>query len=135
MQTLPYPQTPMDHALCSFDLIFPELVQYRSGWFRADRFDASNADQWFEQFDGDVSAVERMVNHLDVGQDDPQFGPSGEYDTAHTFAFAKVLEFVWPLWAKAAYGVDIEIGVYLAGDERDPPDPETISFWSKGPAS
>ena len=44
---LPFPQDEAGYALHAYDLVFPELTQYRGGVFRIERFDAANVDTWF----------------------------------------------------------------------------------------
>ena len=133
LQQLEFADMPVAHALRSYDLIFPLLTHYRGGWFRTSRFEAANVDTWFRELEGDVAAVERMINHLDVLQDDPRGPDSGEYETEWSNALGEVLAFVWPIWARAMYGIEVQCGVAF-GDTApdDGPDPETVTFWTVG---
>ena len=126
-----YPDSDVAHALLAYDLILPELIQYRHGWFRASRFDAGNADLWFDKLEGDVSAVERMINHLDVLQDYPGGRDDGEDLAEQANALAEVVVYAWPRWAMAMYGIEIQCGVsFDEGEECTNPDAQTLTFWS-----
>jgi hypothetical protein len=128
---LEWATTDVAHALKAFDLIFPELIEYRGGWFRASRFDEANVDAWFKEFNGDVAGVERMINHLDVLEDDPRGPDSGEYETEWSNALGEVLAYTWPLWAKEMYGIDVQSGVAFVEEATDEgPDPQTVTFWT-----
>ena len=124
-----YPKDEASHALLAYDLIFPELRQYRGGWFRASRFTEENADAWFASMDGDIQRVEGMINHLDVFQDYP--GVDGEYNVADANALAEVIAFAWPLWAKQMYDIEIECRVYfIDGTDGEEPEADTVTFWT-----
>lgn len=124
-----YPKDDADHALLAYDLIFPELLNYRGGWFRASRFDVKNVDAWFEKFEGDVQKVESMLNHLDVFQDYP--GKYDDYKIVEANALAEVLMFAWPMWTKQMYGIDINCRVYYSDTEGEEPEAATVTFWCK----
>lgn len=119
-----------EHALRAFDLIYPELVAYRGGWFLKRRFHAEAADLWFESLGGRLHRVERMLNHVDLLQDYPQ-GSENEADaSSQARALAEVLAYSWPRWAKEAYGVDITCRVcFDSGGE-----PATVTFSSNRPS-
>jgi hypothetical protein len=116
------------HALLAYDLIFPELVNYRGGWFRASRFTQGNADVWFAHIGDDVQAVESMINHLDVFEDYPGRDESGGVSEAS--ALADVLAYAWPRWARERYGIEIECRVYFSEEEGGEPEAATVTFWS-----
>ena len=116
-------------ALTAYRLLFPTLVNYRGGWFRADRFSPHNADEWFAQPEATVAGVEFMVNHIDLLEDDPR-GDDAPDEAAN--ALAAALAFAWPVWFKAFYGIDVEIRVHMHDDEST--CARTISFFTKASA-
>ena len=127
---LPFPQDEAGYALHAYDLVFPELTQYRGGVFRIERFDAANVDTWFGEMNGDVQSVEAMVNHHDIFEDYPK--RNGIYEVAEANALAEVLTFAWSLWARQMYGIEVECRTYFEDmDDGDGPEAVTVTFWSK----
>ncbi len=106
-----------EDALRAIALLFPSMVQYRGGWFRADRFVESYAEQWFAQPGATLQGVEGMMNHLDVLEDYPAGGEGTSIEVAN--ALAQALAYSWPRWVKARYGVDMISTVYAQRDEGE----------------
>jgi hypothetical protein len=106
-----------EQAVRAFALLFPGMLQYRGGWFRADRFAESYAEQWFAQPGATLQGVEGMMNHLDVLEDYPGGDESTSIEVAN--ALAQSLAYSWPRWVRARYGVDMVSTVYAQQDEGE----------------
>lgn len=96
-------------AVETLSLMFPALVNYRGGWFRADSFKAEYADGFFEQTGGNLASVEYVVNHLHI--DEMLFGQSKPVSPEEARAICEMLAYGWKSWARDRYGVAIRTSI------------------------
>lgn len=99
-------------AAASYRMLFPEFVSYRGGWFIADGFTTENIDTWFQQPGIDIRAIERVVSHVHILEDNTFGEPSGvvppEDVLKVAFGLAEALAFGWKTWARERYGVALK---------------------------
>lgn len=58
-----------DLAIAVTKLFYPDFVVHQNRVFLAFRFDKDNFDMCEKQLDGDLAAVERVINHIHVAAD------------------------------------------------------------------
>lgn len=58
-----------DLAIAITKVFWPDFVTYEDGVFLAFQFDESSYISWKKQFDGDIEAVENMMNHVHLAAD------------------------------------------------------------------
>ncbi|MCR6658192.1 MAG: hypothetical protein NVV72_02170 [Asticcacaulis sp.] len=113
-------------ALAHQQLSCPVLVNYRGGWFLAERFDPESADRWFEQDKASVASVEAMLNHIHL--QNYTFGdgrPDMLYMTEQeAMACGHRLAYQWKNWARDIYNLSIKVFLIKNSDEN--PD---IQIW------
>lgn len=107
-------------VLHGYRKLFPELVEYRGGWFRADS-SRDIIDQWFAHPDASVAAVERVCSHVHVLEDnlfgDAQDGVASGQSPEVALALAQALAFSWKAWARARYGLTLQ--TFIEPNEDD----------------
>lgn len=108
----------------------PETTEYRGCVILSERFNAENVDSWLERFDGDVGAVEAMVNqtHLD---DVLGLGEADVIDEEDVAQLALAIGECWQGVISARYP-DRDVTVTVSGDEDGSYGP-TVTFSSGKP--
>lgn len=51
-------------AICYSELIWPRFVSHENGLFLAEKFDISNFNDWLESLNGNLTEVQRVMNHV-----------------------------------------------------------------------
>ena len=62
-----YHQVKLDHFFAVAAILRPEVIQHAGGLFQAEGFTTRGFDDWFRATSGDLTAIERVVNHRHVG--------------------------------------------------------------------
>ena len=57
------PLVQLDHFFAVASLLWPEVIQHEGGLFLADSFTVPSFEAWFRRPAGDLTAVERVMNH------------------------------------------------------------------------
>lgn len=81
-------------------LFFPQLIQVRGCVLIANRYDPTNFDDWWQEFDGDTAAVEKMINHLHLWD---AFDPDGDAEHQAVAALADRVAQSWRAHAAAEF--------------------------------
>lgn len=110
----------------------PEVIEYRGGLFRVERFAPENVDEWLEHTGGDVGRVEAVVNQLHV------YSLFGNCDI-DAYSDAELMQFAWAIgecWqgVLSRYFPEREVIVRVYGEDEGAYGP-TITFhsgWSPG---
>ncbi len=56
----------IDDAILFSRLYFPEFIEHKKCIILKERYDKEIFEQWFDEFDGDISKIERMSNLYEV---------------------------------------------------------------------
>jgi hypothetical protein len=86
-----------DLAIASTKLFWPDFVEYRDCIFLGASMSdqsKSTADTWITHFDGNLTAVEHMMNHQHVGQDLMSY-PFEKLGYANVAYFGQMLVKMW----------------------------------------
>ncbi len=102
-------------ALDWLRLLLPELVTYREGVFRKERFTPETADHFLAEAAGNPQAAEYVINHLHVAEDAP-FGDASDVPLGAWKALAEACAYTWRTWAKDRYGLDVHTAIEPEGE-------------------
>lgn len=84
-----------EDVLLSCKLFFPDFVVVREGVFLESKYDDGAVECWLKQFDGDLRATERMINHTHLY--DVFDGCSEDVDDRVFNQLAEVMALSWRL--------------------------------------
>lgn len=57
----------LDHLFAIASLLWPEVIQHEGGLFLADGFTLSSFETWSREMAGNLTAIERTMNHRHMG--------------------------------------------------------------------
>lgn len=105
-------------------LFWPEFTEYRNGVFLGFLFERRGVDVWFDEFKGDKSAVEGVVNHVHLWD---VFAPKLEAEYAVLVELAPRIAAMWRAALKSAFPTrEFVVSVADASEDYGP----TISIRS-----
>lgn len=87
-----------EDSLLFCKILFPDFIEERGAVILAKNFDAESFDVWFSKLDGDVSEVEKILNHTHVY--DVFSGCTDDVDDLVFEQLSKVIAVSWRLVLK-----------------------------------
>jgi hypothetical protein len=103
-------------AVVLADFYWPRFVEYRGGVFLASRFRKQAVDDWFTRLEGDLRAVESVVNHIHLWD---CFSPGTEAEYSALSRLAKGIAMMWECAARMELA-GREVSVAVSDDPNGP---------------
>jgi hypothetical protein len=97
-------------------VLFPDFVIFRGGIFLSRSFDVSVFNSWFEKLDGNMTSVERLMNHTHLY--DLFSGCLEDVSDAIFLQLAEVLAVSWRLVLKDKFA-EVDFSVNVTCSDRD----------------
>jgi hypothetical protein len=89
-----------DVAVAVASMFWPQLIEHEGGVFLAESFSKEAFDQWHAQLHGDMREIERMMNHVHLGDLIHAFT---QLSTENQQFFANALFNCWRCRVRCAY--------------------------------
>lgn len=95
---------------------FPDFIVDGGGVFLESKYDGDVVKSWLEQFDGDLQATERMINHMHIY--DVFEGCSEGVDDRVFEQLAEVIALSWRLVLREKFA-DKKFSVLVSNSDQD----------------
>ncbi|WP_411384038.1 hypothetical protein ACK3BK_07635 [Pseudomonas sp. L7] len=105
-----------EDVLLSSRLFFPDFVVDGNGVFLESKYDGGVVRCWLDQFNGDVQATEKMINHMHIY--DVFEGCSEDVDNRVFEQLAEVMAFSWRLVLREKFS-DKKFSVVVSNSDQD----------------
>lgn len=118
-----------DLAIAVTRLFWPDFVIHENRVFLAFRFEDQNFKHWEDEFDGDLQAVERMINHVHVVADLLTY-PFENLSYPNIEYFGRILVQTWKAALKTQFP---DRAFQISGEKDGELDDFVITFWQTQP--
>ncbi|WP_273839493.1 hypothetical protein [Providencia rettgeri] len=105
-----------EDILCSIKLLIPEFLDVDGCILLSDRYEKNNFEEWKKQFGSDLSAIEKMLNHVHVY--DLFTGSLDKTSDSVFLQLCKIMQCTWEMSLKKAFPTK-EFLVELHNSESD----------------
>ncbi|WP_434673526.1 hypothetical protein [Pseudomonas sp. R1-15] len=105
-----------EDVLLSCKLFFPDFIVDGGGVFLESKYDGGVVESWLEQFDGDLQATERMINHTHIY--DVFEGCSEDVDDRVFEQLAEVIALSWRLVLREKFA-DKDFSVVVSNSDQE----------------
>lgn len=114
-----------DLAIATSKLFWPDFITHEGGVFLRYRFSVENFELWKKQFNSDIQAIEKMINHVHLTAD-LLVSPFENLSYTNVQYFGSVLMRCWQCALSAKFPNNC---FEFIGEKDDPFDDFVITFY------